>query len=685
MDDLNILLSRQSELFKQLEEIEEVYEGIDDKKIIDLNTKQVELITNKKVLNNRLTIFEAELKEINENKVMLAKNGLEKISTAIKEQRWFFFKNKPELIFDRDTGLLWPNLDYFNTNPSDYSIYDFYELEKLVKGIEINGFVAWELPSEDQLIKMIDDKTFPFQIGDNNRINNLTYWACVGEYGPFRINLDNSYSISGYFSDIYFLPCSADFSYKSYEKDISEDNKVYTEKERLQFILDLFIKNNVLPIFKDPEITNLYNKIYFEKPLLLQELSELEERIKESKSVELLSSSNDYEVLLLDYDLESIDKSIIKYYKSIISLVDELIDKVNYYEIVKKEIIQEFNKIELKLSRKYEAKPYFDNNENSIFEERKTFLEKNLKLNMNDIKKQLFSYKKQAINIKQRIDEINSRDDSIRELAILEKEDRASFKLIVENISEIIRQALLKIEFFESNRNLGMSIMMIWDEWNSDYKRFKTSAKTEFEDICKNDGIENEIYIGWFKEWKQQRLVIEEVFIPLAEYSLKGRLNYYTNDEKTILEKIYMLLNKYKADIDKFYMDTRKSLHQKFAFEMGGDLQEKVETEIQLFKKTVDLQKDFQELITQLDDEEDRSFLFNLMADLFDLPINEIIIFLETKEIRNNFMDILAKFTELKYKNYEAFILDSITYKEEMQRREDEFNNLMYRMKKGLI
>ena len=40
-------------------------------------------------------------------------NGVEKILEAIKNQRWFFFKNKQKVFMDRNTGILWANLDYY--------------------------------------------------------------------------------------------------------------------------------------------------------------------------------------------------------------------------------------------------------------------------------------------------------------------------------------------------------------------------------------------------------------------------------------------------------------------------------------------------------------------------------------------------------------------------------------------
>ena len=51
----------------------------------------------------------AELQEIES----LAAEGADRILEAVKAQRWYFFRNNKYILMDRDTGLLWANLDYF--------------------------------------------------------------------------------------------------------------------------------------------------------------------------------------------------------------------------------------------------------------------------------------------------------------------------------------------------------------------------------------------------------------------------------------------------------------------------------------------------------------------------------------------------------------------------------------------
>ena len=74
----------------------------------------------------------AELQEIES----LAAEGADRILEAVKVQRWYFFRNNKYILMDRDTGLLWANLDYFN-----------YEEGKIGDFDSVSGLIGWEIPT----------------------------------------------------------------------------------------------------------------------------------------------------------------------------------------------------------------------------------------------------------------------------------------------------------------------------------------------------------------------------------------------------------------------------------------------------------------------------------------------------------------------------------------------------------
>ncbi len=688
MNDINTLLAQKEELLNKIREIEETCEGIDNennaKKVSELNMRQAKILAEKISITNKYTLLEKELDKISEEIRSLSGTGIERILQSIKKQRWYFFKNKPGVLMDRDTGILWPNLDYFNIKKSEDVFYSLQEAKKSLEDFEIDGFKGWKIPNKNQIIKMIEDKKFPFQKGNNHRINDECYLFCYDENNNRIIDLDN-YAMSNSKNYAAFLPCYSKLVHNSYEKDTSPDNKVFKDNERLQFTLNLFISNGLEPIFANDEITKLYRKINFEKPALIQKLSALQQQIQSLQQVIMLSSTFDYNSLLLKYDIKSIDASIIKYHEAVRTIIDELMDKLHYYEDVKNETIRDFNVIGLKLSKKYEDNPNLTAEENEILKNRQDFFKKHFELGMNSVNTNLLGIKKQAEDIENRIDMINNCENSIRELSILEKEERASFKFIVENAGTIIKNALLKIEFFESNKKFATNAVKLWDSWSEDYKIFKTKLKDDLKNSCEDDSIECEIYTVWYDEWQKKRFVVEERFLPLIEYGLKGRLVDSYDNEPTIIEKVIILLQEYKYGIDKFYLEERKNIYQKFAFQAGGDLQEKFEAESELYQLVSKLQRELQDIIFSLEKSEDKLFLLKWSEVLLDLQIDEVLDFIKYKELSKISIEVLNEFAYLKSKNFEVYISDSKAYSDELQRREKEYNSLIFKMRKDLM
>lgn len=697
MSDIKALIEQRDEILNKIREIEESSEGIENennaKKITDLNKEKSNLITKKNEISTELSKIEQKLNKINEEINSLSGSGIDRILEAIKTQRWYFFKNKPKVLMDKETGLLWANLDYFKyyveggDSVNNRGKYNNNDAKYIVNTLSLDDYNNWQIPTLEEFIKMIKDKTFPFKEGNNYSIKKCEYWVC-SDYNDSKIGLDELRLLRNIWAKGNILPCNSSLVYESYKNDIIEDNKVYTEKEKLQFTLNLFIDNNLEPIFNDAEITKLYRKIFIEKPALMESLNEIQSQINSLQEEVLLSSTFDYNTLLAKYDIKSINSSVIKYYEAVKQWIDELMDKLHYYESVKSETICNYNAISLLLAKDYEYNPNLTEEENFILKDRQDFLKKNLELGMNNVNAKLLSIKNQAINLENRIDEIDMNDNSIEELAKIEKEERASFEFIAENTAKIIKNALLKIERFEKDKDFITNIIKYWNEWTEDYKNFKVTKKETLKNVCEDDGIDEEERIKWFNDWNNRRFYIEKRFLPLVERGIKGEIISNEIDGKkqeNIIEQVIKLLKQYKYDIDNFYLEERKSIYQKFAFQAGGDLQEKFEVESELYKITSRFQKELQTIIFKLNKVEDRMFLLNWASDIIDLQIDEILYFIKDKELNKISEEIINKFANLKRKNLDTYISDAKSYSEELARREKEYNSLIFKMRKDLI
>lgn len=621
-------------------------------------------------------------------------NGVEKILEAIKNQRWYFFKNKQKVFMDRNTGILWANLDYYPYNVG-YSAGAIEEA--IMKFAENNdtGFKKWRLPEFDEFCCIMNDKEFPFMKctkidvvrgGFMSQLGSIIYWFVfrrkeLGFYNEFKfIKIKDCC-----FGKFYNLPCTSCLvEGLDYEKNVAPENKVYTEKERLQFTLDLFTKNELWPIFDDAEVTELYKQIYFEKPKLLAQLQELQTQINDLQKVTLLSSDFDYIALLAKYDIKAIDTSLIKYYQAVQQWCRELMEKVDYYEEQKASVIKDFNLISLKLSKKYEANSNLTEAENTLLCDRQHFFQKNFSLGMSSVKTKLLAVKKQADALEYRIDEIDEGENSLRELAELEQEKRASFAFLAENTAKIIKNALRKIEYFEANHTFVMNAINIWENWTEGYRVFKTTYKEDMKNDCEDDGIEEEIWSAWYQDWQQLRYAIELKMQPVIERGLCGSMPTNKEVKTSVPEQLIHILDDYKKQIDKFYKEERKGIYQKFAFQAGGDLQEKFETESSLYKFVAMLQSELQDIIFNCKNAEDRVWILNWANSLLDIQIDEVLKFVANNDLQKISHTILDEFAALKQKNYDIYLADAKAYSEEKARREKAYNSLIFKMRKDL-
>ncbi|MBT9777856.1 hypothetical protein GPL15_15240 [Clostridium sp. MCC353] len=697
MSELSILTSQRDELLRKIRGIEENCEGIENEhnasRVQALNLEQVKLAAQRSELVRKLTELDHRLSVINSEISKLSGTGIDRILDAIKNQKWFYFKNKPKVLMDKSTGLLWANLDYFPYRENNLiTPYSLSDATKVISGFDFDGIAGFGVPDCYELWNMAFAKDFPFSNKNCERIKDIDYWAVNHNGLNYSKDLDDAGALSDISSsrDVSILPCSGVLVKGSdYEKNVSANNSVYSEKERLQFTLDLFVQNKLWPVFNDDEITQLYHKIYFEKPMLLRQLEEVQAQIESLQTVSLLSSEFDYTLLLEKYDLKAIDHSVIQYYQAVQKWTDELMEKLDTYEHEKEAVINDFNMIGLKLAKKYEPDANLTDRENSLLEERQAFFRKKLSLGMNRVKSKILAVKKQADELENRIDEIDNGSDAIHELAVLEREERAGFSFIAENTAKMIRNALQKIEYFESHHQFVMSAVDIWEKWSEDYRIFKTVYREDFKKVCEEDGIEEELWLQWYLDWQQLRFAVEQKVQPMIERGLKGDIDCAGDAGEQggcgIVGNIIQVLKSYRDSVDKFYLEERKGIYQKYAFQSGGELQDKFETEASLYRYAAEFQSNLQEIIFNCKNAEDRIFILNWSSSLLDIQIDEILGFVADHDLQKISKSILQEFAALKLKNYDVYLADAKAYGMEKAAREKQYNSLIYKMRKDLM
>lgn len=659
MSELSTLLANQQGLLERLKVLDGVGAG----------RKKDEIAAVK----NELQAMTAEADR-------LYSDSRDRLLDAIKKQRWFFIKNKPKVFLDRNTGYLWANLNHFPyCKKGGGGDYTEKEAAKVVQDFDGDGYADWKLPLFDTLRAIILDPSFPFREGGGDRIVNHRYWLYRTGKTVRCIDLDDNFYTKE-LKNGNILPYSPILvAGSTYADDVAADNKVYTEKERLQFTLDLFVRHELQPIFTDDSITELYHQVYVEIPKLM---ADLQTTLGKLSALIPLSETFDYHDFLGDYDMPAIDESIIQYYTAIQRWIGMLLEKLDEYERLKGDVIRNFNTLSLTLSKKYEADPNLTEAENSILERRQRFFRQRFSLDMNQVKEKLLSVKEQADALEERLDDLDASDQSLTAWAALNAECRPSFSFIAENTAKIIKKALLKIEYFESHKKLVQESIALWQAWSDDYRVFKSTRRQELQHLCEDDAIEEEVWAAWYEDWQSLRQKIEEGMQPLIAWSLKELV--LDENQEFVQGKLMDQLAAYKQQIDDFFLKERKGIYQKYVFQPGGDLQDKFAAESDLYKRTLAFQEAVSKVLFSCPKNEDRIVILKWAYPLWDLQIDAVLQFVADRSLDQISEKVLHDFADLKKRNYAAFLNDAAAYSKAQKEREKQYDSLMFKMRKEL-
>jgi len=272
MPELADLTKQRDVLLQKLRAIEENCEGIENEhnacRVQELNVEQSQLLTKKSKLQEELEGICRRLAAISDEIDQLSGTGMDRILDAIKQQRWYFFKNKTKVVMDKNTGFLWVNLKYYTCLDKNENDINYNYAHTLLPKMDLDGFKHWRLPGSSELRYILETKeAFPFLTGTYKQIASnrpLTSLLCSDMKAMW---LDSDYPRQCSTDSAPLLPCyDGMVNGSDYANNVSPKHPIYSERERLQFTLNLFVKHGLWPVFNDADVTQLYKKIYFEKP-----------------------------------------------------------------------------------------------------------------------------------------------------------------------------------------------------------------------------------------------------------------------------------------------------------------------------------------------------------------------------------------------------------------------------------
>ena len=202
-------------------------------------------------------------------------NGMENVLLeAVSQQRWWFIKNKREIVYDSYTGFLWPNFEYV-------------ALETWGTWTDVNEYVLSGIGKGDW-------KGEYGYISSQQEFDN--FWSAVTTLpniqsfaGKFRFD----FGVVDFYNDCYRM-FSDDLKGHSYSgsvgyalipscrlyanPNLSPLLKKYTLLEKAQMVLDFFLQQGWQAVFDKPEQQKIFDAVMRRKELQAQLVS-LEQQI----------------------------------------------------------------------------------------------------------------------------------------------------------------------------------------------------------------------------------------------------------------------------------------------------------------------------------------------------------------------------------------------------------------------
>ena len=113
-------------------------------------------------------------------------------------------------------------------------------------------------------------------------------------------------------------------------------------------------------------------------------------------------------------------------------------------------------------------------------------------------------------------------------------------------------------------------------------------------------------------------------------------------------------------------------------------MQEKFEVESAIYKISAKMHKEMSGIIFSLGKTEEKKFIISWLEPILNSPIDEISYFVRKKELVKISEEVLKEFMDLGVQNMAEYLSDEKSYVEAINKREKEFNGLIFKMRKEL-
>ncbi|MCK6613892.1 MAG: hypothetical protein L6Q47_06610 [Ignavibacteriaceae bacterium] len=268
---------------------------------------------------------------------------------------------------------------------------------------------------------------------------------------------------------------------------------------------------------------------------------------------------------------------------------------------------------------------------------------------------------------------------SFEQLVQVEKKQFPSFEFVIDKVNYDVELLSSKVEFFKNSDDILRRLIGLHKKWYSELDHFHKIELIDFDQTCKKNAIDESFVKGWNEKWIEERIRIERKVTDIIIAVL---------DEKIPIDQAELLLlllwDGLRGGYQEFYSEKVIPIHQKYAFDAkSGRLLEMLDNELELKRIINNFQSSIEEIIFSLSESDDKLFILQWASEWYESQFVKILDVIKNTSI-DQFLssDTINEFRQLKERNLESVIFESGAYKKEVDELSNEFNSLLFRMKK---
>lgn len=466
--------------------------------------------------------------------------------------------------------------------------------------------------------------------------------------------------------------------------DFLPSNTHFTANEKAKKVLALFLKEKWQVTWSTPELYKSY-KALLSRTQLEQELAAAEQQLAllsttVSKPVSLTDNFN-YTADLKPYNLATIDASSLQYAHALHQWTNNLLNKLDDFSQQHSDLISTATTLHQRLHSDTNL------NENvgddlAILAERDDYLQNALNFGLDAVRSKLINAQQQGLQLQQQLTNSALSHSLLADLASIQHAPRPSFAFVAEYTAHIVLAQVQKLEWLQTHQHDLEKLVDSHHTWLNAFDTFTSKDYNDFLQAAKREHIDTPLAQQWYNEWRQHRRTLETQLLPLYQLALSNQCPLDTANA------VLNILQHHQHAVDNFYKKERLATHQRHAFSSNGTQQEQYDTRLQLFKLSSAFQAQLESLLFALPQVAIRISLLRWSEVITQQHFSGMSVQTDSVLANHQHSDIWQTISQelrsLQQRTLETFIQDAEHFGQARKQRDDEFNSLVFRMRKEL-